>query len=178
LIRDPGGTAIAEKIRGILLDRSHMVMAAETELFLFSASRAQLVAEVIRPALGRGETVVCDRFDDSTTAYQGYGRGLPLDLVRAVNRIATGGLRPEVTVLVDISVEDIERRMKAVGAGADRMESAGRDFYERVRRGFFAIAAENPGRYICVNGAADVDEVERSVWHTIAGRLSAKHIEP
>ena len=177
-LREPGGTSIAERIRALLLDRQHTVMCAETELFLFSASRAQLVTEVIRPAVERGEIVVCDRFYDSTTAYQAYGRGLPLDEVQAVNRFATGGLRPDLTLFVDIPVDALERRLAGAGVGADRMESAGREFYERVRKGFLAIVAAEPDRVVRVDGDADRDTVGQDVWRRVVTRFPAYAVQP
>lgn len=174
-IREPGGTAISERIRDILLDRRHLEMADLTELFLFSASRAQLVMQMIRPALSRGEIVVCDRYHDSTTAYQGYGRGLDLADVRYVNAVATSRLDPDLTILVDIAVDEIGQRKGASGVPFDRMESAGRAFYERVREGYLALAAEQPGRYVRVNGMGTVEAVEADVWGAFKRRFSVKH---
>jgi dTMP kinase len=167
-LREPGGTRISERVREILLDRKHEEMADAAELLLFSASRAQLVHEIIRPALDRGEVVVCDRYYDSTTAYQGYGRGLDLEAVRQINRIATGGLPPDLTLLIDIDVDEIQRRKRAAGLSFDRMESSGREFYERVRKGFREIAAAERGRVVTVSGMAPVDRVAREVWATVA----------
>ncbi len=128
-LREPGGTRISERIREILLDREHLEMSPMAELLLFSASRSQLVQEVILPALGRGETVVCDRFYDSTTAYQGYGRGLDLQAIGRINAIASAGLVPDLTIFVDIPIEEIGRRKTAAGVPFDRMESGGGEFY-------------------------------------------------
>jgi dTMP kinase len=164
LLREPGGTEISERLREILLDTTHGEMDGRTETLLFSASRAQLVSQVIRPALRRGEIVVCDRYFDSTTAYQGYGRGLDLDDVRRVNAIATGRLDPDLTLFVDITVEEIARRREAAGSASDRMESSGRDFYERVRGGFLAIVNDEAHRCVRVNGMAPVDDVAAEVW--------------
>jgi len=163
-IRDPGGTPISERIRDILLDRSHPELHPITELLLFSASRAQVVSEVIAPALRQGGIVVCDRYYDSSTAYQGYGRGLNVDTVARINAFATGGAVPDLTFFVDITVNEIERRRMARGLSIDRMESAGREFYERVRRGYCALAKEHCERYVIVNGMAPVDEVAQEVW--------------
>jgi dTMP kinase len=171
-LREPGGTRISERVREILLDRKHEEMADAAEMLLFSASRAQLVHEVIRPALGRGEVVICDRYYDSTTAYQGYGRGLDLESVRQINRIATGGLPPDLTLLIDIDVEEIQRRKAAAGLAFDRMESSGREFYERVRKGFRAIAAADPDRVFTINGMVPVEQVAREVRETVTRRLA------
>jgi dTMP kinase len=170
-IREPGGTAISERLREILLDRSNLELAELTELFLFSASRAQLVAQVILPALARGEIVVCDRFYDSTTAYQGYGRGLDLDAVRRINTVATAGTDPDLTLLVDITVGEIEARKKASGGAPDRMENAGREFYERVRKGYLAIAREQPGRFVVIDGMRNVNDIARDIRRAVEERL-------
>jgi dTMP kinase len=176
-IREPGGTAISERLREILLDRSNLELSELTELFLFSASRSQLVAEVIVPALGRGEIVVCDRFYDSTTAYQGYGRGLDLDAVRRINAIATAGREPDLTVLVDITVGEIEARKKASGKATDRMENAGREFYERVRNGYLTIARDNPERFVVVDGMRPVQDIARDVRRAVNERRGQLHRE-
>ena len=169
-LREPGGTKISERIREILLDRSHLEMTEAAELLLFSASRTQLVAEVIVPALQRGEIVVCDRYYDSTTAYQGYGRGFNLEAVRHINKIATAGTDPDLTILVDIPVDEIERRKAAAGMTFDRMESAGREFYERVRKGYLDIARNEPDRLVLVDGLASIDAVKTQVWQAVERR--------
>ena len=176
-IREPGGTAISERLREILLDRSNLELSELAELFLFSASRAQLVAEVIRPALGRGEIVVCDRFYDSTSAYQGYGRGLDLDAVRRINAVATAGTDPDLTVLVDITVEEIEARKRASGGVPDRMEKSGRAFFERVRKGYLAIAREQPGRFVVIDGMRNVNDIARDIRRAVDERLEQPHRE-
>ncbi len=177
VIREPGGTAISERLREILLDRSNLELSDLTELFLFSASRAQLVRDIILPALGRGEIVVCDRFYDSTTAYQGYGRGLDLEAVRMINSVATGGTDPDLTVLVDISVGEIQARKAASGKGTDRMESAGREFYERVRGGYLAIARGNPERFVVIDGMRSVEDIARDVRRAVEERYGQLHRE-
>lgn len=176
-IREPGGTAISERLREILLDRRNLELSELTELFLFSASRAQLVAQVIAPALGRGEIVVCDRFYDSTTAYQGYGRGLDLDAIRRINAVATAGTEPDLTVLVDITVGEIEARKKASGGAPDRMEVAGREFFERVRNGYLAIAREHPERFIVIDGMRSVGDIARVIGRAVEERHVQLHRE-
>jgi len=171
-LREPGGTALSERIRPLLLERSQLRIDERAELMLFSASRAQLVAEVIRPALERGAVVVCDRFYDSTTAYQGYGRGLDLEEVQRVNRAATGGLRPDCTVLVDITVEEMHRRARIAGKDPDRMEAAGVAFYERVRRGYRTLASLEEERFLVIDGMREVTQVENDIWRVLARRLS------
>jgi dTMP kinase len=177
LIREPGGTAISERLREILLDRSNLELSELTELFLFSASRAQLVAQFILPAVARGEIVVCDRFYDSTTAYQGYGRGLDLDAVRRINAVATAGTEPDLTVLVDIPVGEIEARKRASGSAPDRMESAGRAFYDRVRKGYLAIARDQPGRFVVFDGMRNVNDIARDIRRAVEERLEQPHRE-
>jgi len=170
--REPGGTKISERIRAILLDKEHLEISDTAELLLFSASRSQLVKEVIIPALRRGEIVVCDRYCDSTTAYQGYGRGLNLEAVRGVNRLATSGTDPDITFVIDIPVVEIERRKAKAGIPFDRMESAGKEFYERVRSGYMEIAKNEPNRLVLINGAATIQDVEREVWRLVKRKLN------
>jgi len=170
-LREPGGTEISERIRDILLDKKHLGMSQITELFLFSAARAQLISQVIKPALLDSKVVICDRYVDSTTAYQGYGRGLRLGAVKTINSVATYGLMPELTFLIDVPVDTIfERRMKS-GLAIDRMESGGREFYEKVRQGYLEMAKEEPKRIVLIDGVLPVEEVQNEVWKTIALRL-------
>lgn len=170
-LREPGGTEISERIRVILLDKKNLDMTDAAEILLFSASRAQLVAQVILPALARGESVVCDRYCDSTTAYQGYGRGLNLDDVRAINHFATQGRMPDATFLIDIPIAEIERRKTIAGLTFDRMESAGREFYERVREGYLRLAAQEPERWLVVNGMNPIHAIETQVWSALQERM-------
>lgn len=170
MVREPGGTPIGERIRSILLNKSLAAMTDTAELFLFSASRAQLVEEVIRPALERGEVVLCDRFYDSTSAYQGWGRGLPPDAVRAVNMLATGGLEPALTIVVDVPFSVLEERAAAAGAGKDRMESNGRAFYDRVRGGYLSMAAAEQ-RFVMVQGDRSEEEIGEEIWELVRRRL-------
>ena len=175
-LREPGGTPISELIRAMLLDKKNLELTDRAELLLFSASRAQLVAGVIRPALARGEVVICDRYYDSTTAYQGSGRGLPLDAVRAINTFATGGLAPDLTLFIDIPVGEIERRRAAAGTGFDRMEAAGREFFQRVRDGYVALSEAEPDRFVRIDGTRTPDEVHARVIAAVtASRLYHAH---
>jgi dTMP kinase len=162
VLREPGGTEVGEKIRAILLDRNIHGMTTVSEFFLFSASRAQLVEEVIRPALAGGIVVLCDRFYDSSTAYQGWGRKLPLDAIEVINRCATGGLTPDLTFFLDLPVADVEKRINRL-RGKDRMESIGQDFYERVRQGYLEIARNEP-RFRIVDGKQDIDSIHEIIW--------------
>lgn len=165
-LREPGGTVVGEAVRAILLDPDHVGLDARAELLLYEAARAQLVAEVIEPALDAGEIVLCDRFYDSTTAYQGYGRGLPLDEIAALNMAATGGLAPDRTLVLDI--EPAVALERATRGGADRLESEDGSFHERVRAGFSAIAAQEPGRVRVVDATGSIESVAARVAEALA----------
>ena len=172
-LREPGGTNISERIRSILLDRNHASMDQATELLLFSASRAQLVSEVILPALKKGKVVICDRFSDSTVAYQGWGRGLNIDAVKSINKVATFGLLPDLTFLIDLSLEDVWTRMKHVGAAKDRLERSGQEFYERVRDGYLDAANVEPRRFVVLDGSRSVEQIHEQVWKVTADRTTS-----
>lgn len=163
LVREPGGTPISEKIRAILLDPNHEEMYPITELLLYAASRHQLCQQVIIPALTAGKIVLCDRFYDSTTAYQGYGRGIALPFINELNRIATAGLTPDLTFIFDISLK--ERELRMVGRIYDRLEGGEADFQARVWAGFRQIAADEPDRIRLINGERSVTEIADEVWH-------------
>lgn len=157
LVREPGGTKIGEKIRGLLLDKNNDGMAPMTELFLFEAARAQIVEETIKPALEEGKAVICDRFFDSSYAYQGCARGLGAEMVSRLNKDATGGLAPDITFFLDISVEKAIMRREGRGGEKDRIESAGDSFQEKVRQGFIRAASEDE-RIVTID-ASDSPEV-------------------
>ena len=161
--RDPGGTPIGKQIRELLLDRENTRMAAMAELFLYEASRAQLVDEVIRPALRKGRIVLCDRFTDSTLAYQGHGRGLDRDLILRFNDLATGGLRPDLTLLLDLPPEvglaRAENRLAHPRSRRDRMEEERLSFHQRVREGYLAIAAAEPARVALLDASCGILEL-------------------
>lgn len=152
--RDPGTTLVGEAVRRVLLDPASRPMDAWAELLLYLAARAQLVRELVEPALARGEVVLLDRYEDSTFAYQGGGRGLPEERLRELNRAATGGRRPDLTVLLDLEWEEGRRRREgAAGPGAaDRMEREGRGFHERVRESYRALATAEPQRFLVLDG--------------------------
>ena len=170
--REPGGTPIGEEIRHTL-KHSHQnhAMTAETELLLMNASRAQLVREVIRPALAAGEIVVCDRFYDSTTAYQGYGRQLDLEKVKAVIEFAVGETKPDLTLFVhvplEVSAERLRSRQETLPFVRDRIEEADRKFFERVAHGFGVIAATEPQRVKLINGAQPIETVCAAIWEQV-----------
>jgi dTMP kinase len=174
--REPGGTPLGEAIRRLLQhEEAGEGMRSEAELFLFLASRAQLVREVIRPALARGTWVVCDRFADSTTAYQGFGRGCDLDTVLAFNAFALGGLEPDLTLLLDLDItlgfERLLARHQAGGVGHDRIERADRAFHERLRQGYLELARRWPGRFRVLNAALPADVLETAIWETVCREL-------
>ena len=160
---EPGGTAIGQQIRKILLDPASSDIQPRTELLLYFASRAQNVEQVIRPALESGSTVLCDRFTDSTLVYQGCGRGLDTAVVRDLDRIACRGLKPDVTILIDIDLETslhrARRRNERVGPAESRIDEEDSAFHERVRQGYLALAAAEPDRIVVIDGRASIGEV-------------------
>jgi len=172
-VREPGGTPIGEQIRSLLLTPRHSEMAARTEMLLFAASRAQLVAEVIAPALARGALVLCDRYVDASVAYQGVGRRLGIETVRSVNDVATGGLAPDLTVLLDIDPAEGLRRARAGSAGSphgeegDRMEREAVAFHQRVREGFLALARKEPQRIRIIEARGSIADVQQKVRSTV-----------
>ncbi len=163
IVREPGGTAIGDLIRNILLDPHLQGIRQRTEILLYAASRAQLVEQVIRPALDKGQIILCDRFVDSSIAYQGYGAMWSLDEVRTVNRIATGGLRPSRTYLLDLPVELGHKRILSRGSKKDRMEQKEKMFHDRVRQGYLALAEAEPDRFRVIRADADIDQVFRQI---------------
>ena len=175
LTREPGGTELAEKIRALVREESADPPNIRAETLLFLASRAQVVENVIRPALAAGTWVLCDRFADSTFAYQGYGRGLDLDEIKRINFFATGGLVPDRTVLLDVSPEVSAKRMRArevaTNTDADRMEKAGDDFHARLKKGFLELAAAEPERFAVISADGGVEEVGEAVWNSLQHML-------
>ena len=166
LTQEPGGTAAGNAIRQLLL-HGDGPLAPETELALFFAARAQNLAEVIRPALLRGEVVICDRFTDSTIAYQGGGRGLPLERILAMDRAATGGFRPHLTLVLDLPVATGFSRLK----GTDRIEQEAERFHRCVRDGFLRIAREEPERVVVIPADQTPDAVFEAAWAAVSARL-------
>ena len=168
LTREPGGTRLAELVRGLLKDEREDPPCDRSELLLFLAARAQLVKNVIRPALAAGKWVVSDRFSDSTFAYQGYGRGLPLDVIRLANDFACDGLKPDLTLLLDVDAATAARRMRgreaATATTADRIEQAGDAFHARLAQGFQALAAAEPERIRRIDASGTPDDVEGRIW--------------
>jgi len=174
--REPGGTAIGDQVRQILLDPEHRNMVPEAEVLLFSASRAQLVRQVIKPHLERGGVVVCDRYADSTYAYQGYGRGLDMEMLRTVTRFATGGLVPDLTFLLDVPVE-VGLARKRAGEGQDdwnRMEEEVIEYHKRVRAGYLRLASEDRKRWVILDGQHPVPTLHRVIRTRVARRLGLR----
>ena len=170
--REPGGTPMGSRIRELLVRRSDDPPAPVAELFLYAADRAHHLATVIRPALTAARVVLCDRYADATEAYQGWGRGLPLDLVRAVNRMATDGLWPDRTVILDLAprlgVERALARQRREGGPAEvRFEAEALGFHERVRAGYLAIAEANPDRVRVVDAGGTPEGVAEAVWNAV-----------
>jgi dTMP kinase len=171
LVREPGGTPISEEIRHILKhSANNHAMTAKTELLLMNAARAQLVREVIRPALAANEVILCDRFFDSTVVYQGYGRELDLEMVRSVINVAVGTTIPDLTLLLHVPVQVSEARRASRGSAVrDRFEEADRAFFRRVESGYDAIAAAEPKRIRVIDATRSIDEVRAEIW---------RHVEP
>ena len=175
LTREPGGTALAERIRALVREIGEDPPNARAETLLFLASRAQLVENVVRPALAAGTWVLCDRFADSTFAYQGYGRGLNIAELKALNAFATGGLMPDQTILLDVPPETSAARLRAreqtTQTAADRMERAGDDFHARLKAGFLELAAAEPARFAVIAAEGSVESVVEKVWNSIRHML-------
>jgi dTMP kinase len=167
--REPGGTAIGGAVRQILLDPASRGLTPMAELLLYFADRAQNVAEVVRPALAEGRVVLCDRHVESSLAYQGYGRGLPLEAIRELAVLATGGLRPDLIVLLDVPVGLGLARVGQRGAH-DRLEAEVREFHDRVRAGYESLRAEEPSRWLELDGAASPDAVFEALWSELVTR--------
>jgi len=174
--REPGGTPIGEKIRDLLqFAPESFAMTPEAEVLLFSASRSQLVRQIIQPALTQGTFVISDRFFDSTTVYQGVARKLPPDIVETLNAFAVGAARPDVTFILDVDVETARarmlRRVRPVAAH-DRMEQEPVEFYERVCEGYRALAKREPDRFIVIDGRQSPETIENEIWNLVTSRLS------
>lgn len=171
--REPGGTEIGEQIRNIIVHNSKGdEMCGETELLLFTAARAQLVREVIAPALLRGAIVLSDRFLDSSTVYQGIGRNLAADPVNQINRFAVGNVMPDLTIVIDVPEEISLARLKQRASDLpDRMERENIGFYKKVREGYLVLAKGMPERFIVVDGTKTADAIEKKIWSEVQGRI-------
>lgn len=170
LSREPGGTSTGRAIRKLLLDPASTHIGHGAELFLYAADRRQHVEEVLQPALDRGCVVICDRFVDSSIAYQGYGRGLDLEFIKDLMNLATGGLKPDITIVLDVDpnrgMSRVAGRNGEYGAGGDRFERAPIDFHSRVRQGYESLAEAEPERLKMIN-AGTMEEVSAAIWHEL-----------
>lgn len=174
LTREPGGTAIGDQIRQILLSPAHAEMMDVTEFLLFSASRSQLVRQVIQPHLAAGHVVLCDRYADSSLAYQGYAHGLELGTLRQITHFATGGLTPDRTFYFDLDVAVGLQRKQKGDAPLDRLDAKAIEFHERVRQGYLLMAKEEPARWIIIQAQQEVDAVQQQVRQHVDQLLAAR----
>ncbi len=170
--REPGGTEISEQIRNVILSTRNKAMRNETEVLLFSAARAQIVAELIRPALAGNKIVICDRFYDSTMAYQGYGLGLDLDALRAITKFATGGLVPDLTFYVDVPAQvGLARRHRG---DTNRLDQKDVEYHARVRNGYLELAKAEPKRWVVIDGTGTVDQVQEKIQTRMMSELGRR----
>lgn len=176
--REPGGTPIGEQIRRILLDHANWAMHPRTEVLLFQASRAQHVEELIYPALTQGKVVLCDRYADSTLAYQGYGRETDLEALAQVVVYATGGLTPDLTLLLDVPVEEGLRRRQPLLQEWNRLDAEALAFHRRVREGYLRLAGQEPERWVIIDARRSVAEVQAEVRQAVVERLRQKGLWP
>jgi dTMP kinase len=173
ITREPGGTLIGEKIRNLLQDPSYKNEISDiTELLLFCASRAELIASCIQPALDRGEIVICDRFYDSTYVYQGLGRAIEMDTVEKLNQITVGTLKPDLTILLDLDTKiGIQRAKNRQSGELDRIENESLAFFEAVRNGYLEIAKKEPARFKVIDGALNVPTIQEMIWETVKSKF-------
>jgi len=175
--REPGGTPLGETVRKLLQhDKAGEGMAPEAELLLFTASRAQLTRERIQPALDADQVVLCDRFMDSTTVYQGVARQIDSLSVATINQFAVGNTRPELTILIDLSPDVGMTRVRSRGNGElDRMEQEALEFFEAVRAGYLKLAADEPERFLVLDGGQSIEALQSQIWEAVSKRLSPSH---
>jgi dTMP kinase len=179
-VREPGSTPVGERVRDIVLHAQEIPLGANAQALLYSTARAQLVRDVIQPALAEGKVVIVDRYYDSTLAYQGYGHGADLAQLRAVTDFAVGATRPQRTFLLDLPVDAAEKRAatRKPGRAWDRFEAEARSFHERVRDGYLKLAAAEPQRFVVVPADRDVEAVAADVWHAVERLLPASTLTP
>jgi dTMP kinase len=173
--REPGGTPIGEQIREVISSLKNTDMQQRTEILLFQASRAQLVEQVIRPHLAKGGVVISDRYADSTLAYQGYGYERDLAPLHSLIQFATGGLKPDLTLLLDVDVEVGLRRRKQ-GGEWNRLDALQREFYQRVRQGYFELMRQDPGRWVLVDAMQPFNQVQQTIRQVVLERLKARNL--
>ncbi len=172
LTREPGGSDIGDQIRAVLHDLRNTAMDARTEILLYSASRAQHVAQLIRPALAAGKIVISDRYADSTLAYQGYGRELDLETLRTVTAFATGGLVPDLTLYLDIPPQEGLQRRRLGGDEWNRLDAEALEFHQRVRAGFLELVRLEPERWVVIDSTHSIEEVQAEIKALVQARLS------
>jgi dTMP kinase len=169
--REPGGTDIGDQVRNVLHDPDNTAMDARTEILLYSASRAQHVAQLVRPALASGKIIISDRYADSTLAYQGYGRGLHLETLMTITLFATDGLLPDLTLYLDITPEEGLRRRQLGGEEWNRLDAEALEFHQRVRNGYLELIEQEPRRWIVIDAARSAEEVQAEIRAVIQARL-------
>ncbi len=174
LTQEPGGTPLGDRVRDLLKIKRGFAISPEAELLLFNACRAQLVRDVLRPELDRGKVVICDRFTDSTTVYQGYGRGLDLSMVEGINNLATGGLRPDLIILLDMPPQSSLQRKSS--RHTDRFEAEDMSFHQKIRQGYMELARAEPDRWKVIEGNREMQEISREIWITFERLLAEKHL--
>ncbi len=172
-LREPGGTQVGEAIRNIVLNNDFTNIASHTEALLYATARAQLVEEVIKPVLKENKIVICDRFIDSSIAYQAIGRNLPMEEVRSINIFATSGILPDITFLIDVDGETGYNRVKSQGV-EDRIEKEGAVYYEKVRQAFLTLAKDEPNRFHIINGNQSIDDIEIEIENILSKKYNFK----
>jgi dTMP kinase len=173
LTQEPGGTPLGNKVRDLLKVKRNINISPLAELFLFVSCRSQLIADVINPALNSGKVVICDRFTDSTLVYQGYGRGLDLKLITSVNTMATGGLEPDLTVLLD-TVPELGLQRKSNSAD-DRFEAENIAFHRKIREGYLNLAQDKPGRWLVVGSGQTIECISEIIWERLAPIIHSRY---
>jgi len=174
LTREPGGTDIGNQIRHVLHDPDNDEMDARTEILLYSASRAQNVAQFVRPALSAGKIVISDRYADSTLAYQGYGRCLDLDILEMITTFATGGLAPDLTLYLDVPAQEGLSRRQSGGEEWNRLDAEALEFHQRARAGYLNLIAQDPSRWVVIDAARPIEEIESEIRAAVQTRLDAR----
>lgn len=172
LLREPGGTEISEKIRRILLDKENYHMTAQAELLLYSAARSQMVSEQIIPNIAHGKIVICDRYYDSTTAYQGYGREIDLDFVTKLNKFVTYAVQPDLTFLLDLDPQVAQTRGEAGSGQLDRLEQENLNFHRRVRQGYLELAAAESDRFVVLDASLSAETIQQEIYEHFKTKMA------
>ncbi|MFQ5707005.1 MAG: dTMP kinase [bacterium] len=173
-LREPGGTEISERLRDVVLDTKHYTMSPLTEVLLYSAARAQMVEEQVLPNLSKGVVVICDRFYDSTTAYQGYGRSIDLDFIAQLNQRVTRGCKPDLTFLLDLHPETVLKRKLASAKSLDRLEQEDVDFHLKVRQGYLTIARNDSKRFVVLDGEKSIETIQEEIYQRVKSKLRSR----